>query len=898
MTRALRLLALLLLVGSSAGAVTVVSRTSGNLTTASTWGTVDATSLLDSEAGSTALTTSYVQSSATTPGAITIDGFAVKLANRTGTTGTMSCELYNSTDAAAVAATLVTINTADLPAALTSVGGSWIMLGFTATTLTAGKAYKVECKTSSVAMVNIYRDSTAGNWSRILRTTTTAAPGAGDNMIVAGEYTGAGTGNDFTVTMDSTAATDYGSAGTTVAPAALAIGGRGTLTWGTSASTTYILQLSGWLTVGAGGLMNIGTNATRMPATSTATLQFDCAADGDFGLVVRSAGSLEIHGDNSRTTPWTTLTTDEAAASTVIGVASTTGWAAGDELVFPATTRTYTEYEHKTIQTVDSATQVTLTAGLTYAHTGTGVAVGEVGNLTRNVVIRSVSTTAMAFAITENSVIGEVDIDYALFRYLGTNTVNKYGLFLAGDIGSGTQYVAYNVFRNADGVAFYVNAGSKPVTFDHNVVYDSAQVIAAISTRFDLPTTGSSTVTNNLIVGIGGSSNGCVYITDVGGIITGNVVASCVSTGVGGYAFYPAGSTTGVPYGTFSGNIAHSNRAVGFDMDPMTGGTLSTSKSWRNGTVGVSIGSNTGATVVFTGWSIYGNVTAGIMLLQRYGDFEINDSTIAGEASYAQARGIYFSGTSTLSAHYQIRGSSVVFGSGTSLTTHGTADVDVKDVLGHPHLTFINSTFASGTEVANLSSALGDAYVACQRCDTTAGNHWIEKVPGRIVTDTAIYDATPSMRMTPRSASVKLSQVVARANVENGATVTPSVKVRESIAGAETDYNGARIRLLVLRNDALGITSDTVLATATVSSEGAFETISAATATVTDAGVLEFAIDCDGTTGWVNVDTITLTNQSTSSGTMVNWFDGQPTVIIPGAGGGGSSPSAFAGWGN
>lgn len=54
---------------------------------------------------------------------------------------------------------------------------------------------------------------------------------------------------------------------------------------------------------------------------------------------------------------------------------------------------------------------------------------------------------------------------------------------------------------------------------------------------------------------------------------------------------------------------------------------------------------------------------------------------------------------------------------------------------------------------------------------------------------------------------------------------------------------------------AAGITADTVLATATVSSVGAFETISGTTATVSDNCILEFAVDCDGTTGWINVDT-------------------------------------------
>jgi hypothetical protein len=66
--------------------------------------------------------------------------------------------------------------------------------------------------------------------------------------------------------------------------------------------------------------------------------------------------------------------------------------------------------------------------------------------------------------------------------------------------------------------------------------------------------------------------------------------------------------------------------------------------------------------------------------------------------------------------------------------------------------------------------------------------------------------------------------------------------------------NGNRARLIVKANPAAGIAADTVLATATVSSEGAFELLSGTTAAVTDDAVLEVYVDCDGTTGWVNVD--------------------------------------------
>jgi len=47
-----------------------------------------------------------------------------------------------------------------------------------------------------------------------------------------------------------------------------------------------------------------------------------------------------------------------------------------------------------------------------------------------------------------------------------------------------------------------------------------------------------------------------------------------------------------------------------------------------------------------------------------------------------------------------------------------------------------------------------------------------------------------------------------------------------------------------------------LIATATSASEGAFENIQGTSDTVTDNGVLEFFVDCDGTTGWISIDSV------------------------------------------
>ena len=66
-------------------------------------------------------------------------------------------------------------------------------------------------------------------------------------------------------------------------------------------------------------------------------------------------------------------------------------------------------------------------------------------------------------------------------------------------------------------------------------------------------------------------------------------------------------------------------------------------------------------------------------------------------------------------------------------------------------------------------------------------------------------------------------------------------------------YNGNQPRLIVRRNDAIGITSDTVLATYSAGT-GSWNQLSGTTAAFSDDGVAEVIVDCDGTAGWTNID--------------------------------------------
>jgi hypothetical protein len=129
---------------------------------------------------------------------------------------------------------------------------------------------------------------------------------------------------------------------------------------------------------------------------------------------------------------------------------------------------------------------------------------------------------------------------------------------------------------------------------------------------------------------------------------------------------------------------------------------------------------------------------------------------------------------------------------------------------------------------------------------------------GRITKDYVIFDTTnlglsSSTRLTPTSVASKLTsdKVIA---VPSGRSLKVTVGVRRSVIGDGVAYNGALPQLVVKKNYSIGLTSDTILATATVASSGAFEFITGVTPVATDNGAFTFCVICDGTAGWVNVD--------------------------------------------
>ncbi len=812
----------------------LISYASGNLTGAATWkaaeaGTGSASPTVTTNV--TSSTTSYVNCPQfTIVNGDVIEGILIHC-RRLSATGTFTVGLFDDSVSTTVAQQEVTVNASDLPASL-----SWVFFKFSAThTGDGGADYRIGIKSSTANTVSVARASaTAADWCKLLRTSATATAVAADNLYVVGEWTAAATGSDVTVTMDSTAATDYGR---------MDIGQRGILTWGTSAATAYVLQISGILNVWAGGTYNQGTVATPMPRDSTATLQFDCTTDGEFGLVVNDLGTAVLQGQ-SRTSGKLVdrclLSVNESAGSTSLDVDTDTGWLDNDRIAVASTTRTATECETGTLNGNAGASSLTVDGfagvggGLAFAHLGTAPAQAEVILLTRNVVVRSVSTTAMAYVTVTAA--GNLDADWTEFRYLGENVTGKRGIELQTTTGAVT--IDYCSICDCEDGGLYLTGTSLTGTLAVTdlVMWNCANV-AGTSAISNAATSGSPTLTDIIVIRVA-STTAAVNIADVGTTFNGLVVVGASGTGI------QLVESNTIPLLTTINNLtAHACTSYGIVVQS---GSLHITniKVWRCLTYGFYF---QGSWCRLENVELFGNSQANIYYPGGHGTF-IN-VTSNGDTSFGTTYGVY-----SLAIIMDLIFLNCNFSTASGIKTATTYDIFLGTALAAGRIDLRSTKLVATLEVGNNSNLADRGIITSQKHDQTNGNHkfWLRGGLGQ--TDATIYKtAAPSERLTPLSASIKLPSGPRLAAVDSGGTRDVSVWVRKSQAGDGAAYNGAQPRLILRRNDALGVTSDTVLDTMTASA-GTWEQLTGTTPSAGDDGAFEIVVDCDGTVGWINVD--------------------------------------------
>jgi len=309
--------------------------------------------------------------------------------------------------------------------------------------------------------------------------------------------------------------------------------------------------------------------------------------------------------------------------------------------------------------------------------------------------------------------------------------------------------------------------------------------------------------------------------------------------------------------------------------------------SWRN-QVGLLLDITAGSIIFDCDTYLYGNIQYGAA--PYLSDFSLRVQfkylMCAGDTTHAQPIGLDLD-ASNWASWTILRGD---FGVVSGIwVAHTNADITVNSMYWL-QLRLRNVVLGSANEILNLSTYMPqmamDAFVSEERRDGTAGLHRFRYPKGLIEIENTTVQSAPGMKMSPTllthtiawQGSTQPTKMESSGGqpgrgflvgVESGSTCTVSVYVRKSAA-----YTGNQPRLLVKGNSAVGINADALLATLTVGAD-TWEILTGTTAAVTDDGVLEFVVDCDGSAGSVFVNQWT-SGTATPSGSEQFWTDGLP----------------------
>jgi len=825
----------------------LVNRANGNWTSASTWAVIEASSwtaaLATQETGTTALTAAFQASpNFTVPTTQTLQGILLKVQSRVLTAGnTVTARIFNVTGAAAVANTTVTVDVLDMPN-----GIGWVFFKFPANaTLNTATNYQVQITANVANAATFYRKSaTAAAWTFGLVTTTQQAPAAADQIVITGENSSIGAYQTLTVTMNNTSATVFGP--NTAGQAAIEVSAKGVLSYTTAASTASLLTLAGNIFVNSGAVWQIGTSSAPIPAGSTAQLTFSLTANVQYGIQIRDSGTFTTYG--AAKTSKTFLSAPENPGDTTLLTTDATGWLAGDLLAVSTTGRNAIAQSEAVSMTANAVgTNVPITA-LTNFHDGSASATAAralVINVSRNVKIAGTSATFQTYLNTPATT-ATVSLNNTQFQFFGSATAGTRGIDVNQVAGlfemNGCACTNFEVALAMVNIA----VATAVATFNDCVFYRIAG--AAINQNVNLTT---NTVTVNNCAAIGGTSMGTVALFNFNcnsGTYTNLYAYGGPNLGIAilSTATAPALTTNNWTVACCTG----ANITVNLiSENTNSAALLDTLMSYRSAAEGVLLGSaTTGACINTTiaNARIFGNATRGLTAGFVFSSV-IKSSLIYNETGYDQPIGLAFNN------HIE----NLYVDDCQLGITLAHSNSDVRDVCprNEHNATFRNCLFGSVTELSNQSLFTPGSAVGSARHDQTAGVQKMWKKYGLITLDNSFYKVqAPSQRLTPSDSSNKLLSQEKRIAVPSGQAATISVWVRKSVIGDGTAYSGNEIQIIALRDPAIGIFSDTVLATSSSLAFGDFEKITGTTPTLTDNGVVRIVATCDGIAGWVNVD--------------------------------------------
>src|SRR5262245_11530834 len=235
-------------------------------------------------------------------------------------------------------------------------------------------------------------------------------------------------------------------------PVAYTVSIDGRLSFNPSVNTrlkvTNLEVMAGSNGMGTPGQLDLGTTAAPVApgviaeiVISNTPLGGGVADVDQFGTGIVVLGRLKMHGSVKTPTFVRVAAEPKAGNTTLTLTEAVSGWNVGDRLVLPDTRHirfdetfsgewknSSNQWEERTVSAISADRKtITLNAALTYNHNGARDLNGvlkflpHVGNLTRNVVVRSESATGTRGHMLSIHM-ADVDIRYATFRDMGRTT--------------------------------------------------------------------------------------------------------------------------------------------------------------------------------------------------------------------------------------------------------------------------------------------------------------------------------------------------------------------------------------------------------------------------------------------------------------------------------------------
>jgi hypothetical protein len=806
------------------------------------WKTIDETSYLDEITATTAVglpSTFTGPAAGFTPGAITVEGIGMYIYTNTVTTNsTASAQLYNITDAVEVAGSTVDIfaNAFDAPEQAGSVNSvGWVYGKFSSPiSLIAGKQYSVRLKYTGTAIFT-YRNATANNWARFLVTSTTSTPTTGDDLYIYGAYSG----SNFTPTtasMNHSSSVRYGD---------LRMGAGAKFECPLSESINYNFHLnanlnSNYSRLDHGAVLEFGNTTNRIPSSSAITFVMSSSIPPNgYGLRLYNHSEFRMYGDNSRGSRIALLNQDAPTGTATLNLNKTVTWKSGDIVQVGTVLRSgtpWTDIQNHTLSSDTTTSSIDLTSGVASYKSGSGYYTTPVGNTTTNSTLTGAPGFIYVKAMTPTVGYAKIELDNTLITNIGSSTSLRRGIELEGGVSSSFKFQDCVISRGGTG-----NIAIFSITNNHNVLI-SGSIIAEDS---------SAPITIQYISAIAACNGPKIFKENL-------ILGRFKTISLANNAALP------IQYYTIQDNILNAISANAYQLNISNNPTHITNHYFlcsdqypvtynvvNTNIQGVLAVNATIYQLLFASLTnaIISNVTCSSVTTATTDIFN------NGTAINTSFNNCFFDTPCNLAFNMTGQGSNVQLNNCTFNRINSNTHINVQSTRT---VTATNCSF-TGSNIASPTTAL-DANINFSRVSIVSSGSYVNYTSfGTVQNDKTIYDSSiQSIRLTPSSNITSLQSPLFSINIKSGTTATVSVKVRKSVIGDGTAYNGVQPTLIMKSNFLAGpsFESDTTVATATNAADGAWEILTYTTPTVSDNVTLEFWGSCNGTTGWVNFDSI------------------------------------------